>query len=185
MPTGRTANTRRAASNGPLRSEAASPDTNATEDGTNTVGTETNSTAPDTGSSATPKPESELTPEQREIRELKDQLAKARGSKDPETEYDEVSNPGDEKNILIHFVRDGFCELGVVWYKGQELELEPGTAQYNAAKTWANLDSSEQEEFYGEVYFRQGAWKGKDYEEEQAAKAERRRNRAAPRPINN
>lgn len=126
-------------------------------------------------------PEEELTPEQREIRDLKDQLAKSLGAKDPELEHDVVANPGDEKNILIHFIRDGFCELGTVWYKGQELELEPGTPQYDAAKKWALLDSTEQEEFYGAHYYRQGPWKGKEWEEEQAAKAERRRGRAAPR----
>ena len=166
----------RGRTSGALRSEAASPDTSAVEEGTNTVGQET------VNPPATPvKPESELTPQEREIRDLKDQLAKAQGAKDPETEYDEVSEPGNQENILIHFVRDGFCELGVIWYKGQELELEPGTAQYDSAKRWATLDSSEQEEFYGDQYFRQGPWKGKEYDEEAAAKAERRRNRAAPR----
>lgn len=131
--------------------------------------------------SSTPVDESELTPEQIEIRDLKDKLAKSEGAKDPETEYDTVSSPGDEKNILIHFVSDGFCDLGAIWYRGQELELEPGTAQYEEAKKWASLDSSEQEEIYGRVYFRQGPWKGKDYEDASAAKAERSRNRAAPR----
>lgn len=175
MPaTGRSS--RRATNTGALRSEAASPDTSATEEGTNTVGTEVEPV-----SSSTPTPESELTPEQREIRDLKDRLAKAEGSKDPELEYDTVQNPDDKENILIHFVQDGFCELGTVWYKGQELELEPGTPQYESAKGWATLDSSEQEELYGQQYFRKGPWKGKDYDDEAAAKAERRRNRAAPR----
>lgn len=121
---------------------------------------------------------------QREIDELRDQLAKAKGAKDPELEHDKVTNPGDEKNILIHFVRDGFCELGAVWYKGQELELEPGTPQYDLAKSWASYTPEQQEEFYGDVYFRQGEWKGKNYEEDSAAEAERRRGRAAPRFVN-
>jgi hypothetical protein len=123
----------------------------------------------------------ELDEAQRQIAELKDQLAKAKGANDPDLEHDKVANPGDEKNILIHFVRDGFCDLGAIWYKGQELELEPGTPQYDSAKSWANYTPEQQEEFYGEVYFRQGPWKGKDYEDEAAAKAERRRGRAAPR----
>jgi len=166
---------RKNTSTGALRSPSASPDTSAVEEGTTTLGQSS------TPSQPVESTEPALTPEQRRIKELEDQLARVNGAKDPETEYDEVANPGDEKNILIHFVRDGFCELGTVWYKGQELELEPGTAQYNSAKSWANLESSEQEEFYGEVYFRKGEWKGKNYEEEAAAKAERRRNRAAPR----
>lgn len=123
----------------------------------------------------------ELTPEQIQIRDLQDQLAKALGSKDPELENDVVANPGDEKNILIHFVRDGFCELGTVWYRGQELELEPNTPQYTAAKKWALLDSAEQETIYGAQYYRQGSWRGKEWEDEEAAKAEKSRGRAAPR----
>jgi hypothetical protein len=161
---------RRNTSAGALSSPSASPDTSAVEEGTTTL-----------GAASSTQPEAELTPEQKRIKDLEDQLARVQGAKDPDTEYDKVANPGNEKNILIHFVRDGFCELGTVWYKGQELELEPGTAQYDSAKTWANLESSEQEEFYGDVYFRKGEWKGKNYEEEAAAKAERRRNRAAPR----
>jgi len=132
---------------------------------------------------ATEDKSAELDEAQRQIAELKDQLAKAKGANDPELVHDEVKNPGDEKNILIHFVRDGFCDLGTVWYKGQELELEPGTPQYESAKQWARYTPEEQEEFYGEVYFRQGPWKGKDYEDEAAAKAERRRGRAAPRSV--
>jgi hypothetical protein len=141
------------------------------------------------GTSATSSPEvevssqteEELSQAQREIEDLKDQLAKAKGAKDPELEYGTVENPGDEKNILIHFVRDGFCELGTVWYRGQELELEPGTPAYNGAKSWANLSADEQEEIYGEVYFRKGEWKGKAYEDKAATEAERRRGRAVPR----
>lgn len=133
----------------------------------------------------TPEPGTEeLTPEQLEIRELKDQLAKTLGAKDPELENDVVNNPGDEKNILIHFVRDGFCELGTVWYRGQELELEPNTPQYNAAKKWALLDPAEQEALFGAQFYRQGSWKGKEWEDAEAAKAEQRRGRAAPKISN-
>lgn len=123
----------------------------------------------------------EPTAEQLEIERLRDELAKAKGANDPDLEYGTVQNPGDEKNILIHFVRDGFCELGTVWYRGQELELEPGTPAYAGAKKWANLSADEQEEIYGDVYFRKGEWKGKTYEEKAAADAERRRGRAVPR----
>jgi hypothetical protein len=131
---------------------------------------------------ATEPDSQELTAAEKEIADLKDQLAKAKGAKDPDLEHDTVTNPGDQKNILIHFVKDGFCEFGTVWYKGQELELEPGTAQYNAAKT--SLTPDQQEEFYGDVYFRQGEWKGKNYDEKEAVEAERRRGRAAPRVTN-
>lgn len=144
---------------------------------------EQNKESETTGEQTTIAQNDELSEAQRQIADLKDQLAKAKGANDPELENDVVANPGDEKNILIHFVRDGFCDLGTVWYKGQELELEPGTPQYDSAKTWANYTPEQQEEFYGEVYFRKGNWKGKGYDDEAAAQAERRRGRAAPKVV--
>lgn len=157
-----------------LRSEAASPDTSATEEGTTTVGPEKENTT---------QTNQEETPEQKKIKELQDQLARALGSRDPEVQDESVSNPDDEENILVHFIRDGFIDMGTIWYKGQEVEVEPGTANYESAKQWANYSEEEQIEYYGDVYFRKGPWKGKGYEEEAAAKAERRRNRAAPRLV--
>lgn len=162
-----------------LRSEAASPDTSATEEGTTTVGPEKESTT-DLSSNST----QEQTPEQKKIQELQDQLAKALGNKDPEVEDEEVTNPGSEENILVHFVRDGFIDLGSIWYKGQEVEVEPSSSNYQSAKKWADYSEAEQIEYFGDVYFRKGPWTGKTYEEEAAAKAERRRNRAAPRVVN-
>lgn len=155
--------------------EVAEAEKNKTAEATGNTDAAKESTSDVTDNSA------ELDEANRQIAELKDQLARAKGANDPDLEHDKVSNPGDEKNILIHFVRDGFCELGTVWYKGQELELEPGTPQYDSAKSWSSLTPEEQEEFYGEVYFRTGPWKGKGYEDEAAANAERRRGRAAPR----
>lgn len=115
-----------------------------------------------------PVPESELTPEQRRIRELEDLLARERGRKDPVEEYDSVESNG--QNILIHFVDDGFTALGKVWYRGQELEIEPGSQSYKdtcdrLGRTWLSLrdDESEQIERYGRVMFRSGPWPGKSY----------------------
>lgn len=166
-----------ARSNPSMRTPAAPPDTSAAEEGTNKVGDNSANTS-DNNSPDTKSADAQ-TAEQAEIQRLKDELAKALGNKDPEVEYDKAEER--EDNILVHFVRDGFCDLGAIWYKGQELEVSPGTAQYESVKKWANLDSTEQEERFGAVYFRQGPWKGKGYEDPEAAAAEARRGRAAPR----
>ena len=166
-------------SNPSLRSEAASPDTSAVEEGTTTVGPERQQTT-DTQQQTSNNEDSAA---ERRIKELQDQLAKALGRKDTEFEEEQVANPGDEENILVHFVRDGFVDLGTVWYKGQEVEIEPTSASYADVKRWSEYSEEEQIEYYGNVYYRKGPWKGKNYEDEAAAKAEKRRNRAAPRVV--
>jgi len=160
-----------------------------------------------------PAPESTLTPEQRRIRDLENQLAVERGRKDPEPELEEPAEPGAQGNILIHFVAEGFTALGMVWRRGQELEFVPGSPAYRDTcdrfgRSWLELRDNEQAqvERFKEVKFRSGPWLGKSYAEvasahferlkplqdgqslapteqelRQAALAEARRNRAAPR----
>jgi len=157
-------------------------------------------------------PETQLTPDQRRIRDLEDRLAKEMGRKDPEIEF-EPPVEGTE-NIRIHFVSNGFTALGQVWYVGQELEFTPGSQAYQDTcdrygRSWLELrdDPAGQEAKYGAVKFRSGAWPGLSLEEgvrtakyqklapmkpgqkfepsddevRQAAAAEARRRRAAPR----
>lgn len=123
-------------------------------------------------SPARPVPESELTPEQRQIRELQNQLAVERGSRDPVPALEAVPNPGADGNIIIHFVAEGFTALGAVWHRGQELEFVPGSESY--ARTcdrngwsWLELrdNPAEQEARFREVKFRSGPWPGKSYED--------------------
>jgi hypothetical protein len=154
-----------------------------------------------------PLPDDQLTPEQRQIRYLADQLARERGAKDPEQELEVPVAPGAEGNILIHFLEDGFTALGSVWYRGQELEFEPNSGAYadtcdRFGWSWLSLagDDFGQVERYGKVYFRPGPWPGKpltaaasaaydtpgapkpsEEELERAEKAETKRQRAAPR----
>ncbi len=163
--------------------------------------------------SGRPVPESELTPEQRQIRHLEDQLARERGRKDPQIEL-ESTEPGAQGNVLIHFLEDGFTALGQVWYRGQELEVAPGSGAYadtcdRLGHSWLELRHDEfgQVERFGKVMFRAGPWPGKplveaakvpfeslrslhgdsaaagpsESELAEAAKAEARRRRAAPR----
>ncbi len=118
--------------------------------------------------STRPAPDSELTPDQRRIRDLEHQLALERGKKDTSPELAVPANPGDKGNILIHFVEDGFTALGVVWYRGQEVEFEPGSPAYNDTcdrngRSWLALadDESAQIDRWGKVKFRRGPWPGK------------------------
>ncbi len=158
-----------------------------------------------------PAPESELTPDQRRIRDLEDRLAKEMGKKDPDIVFQPADATGD--NILLHFLEDGFTTLGKVWYRGQELEFTRGSAAFldtfdRNGRTWLDLVDNEfaQVEKYGKVMFRRGPWPGKtlvdgkpvfeklssltgngsvsgvsDQELQAAQAAERKRGRAAPR----
>jgi hypothetical protein len=144
-----------------------------------------------------PTPEAELTPKQRQIRQLRDELAKkqARELEAANTVYD--TSDGKER-ILINFVADGFTAQGVSWYRGQELEFVVGSQAYEQTKnrlgqSWLDLrdDEDAQYERYGEVKFRSGPWRGKRWSESNypdatqadLAAAERKelsRRRAAP-----
>ncbi len=114
-----------------------------------------------------PKPEAELTADQKRIRELEDQLAQSQGKKELETVLEPLANPGSEENIIIHFLEDGFTALGQVFYRGMELEFEPGSQAYEDTKdrfgkSWLDMrnDEFEQVDRFGKIMFRVGLWPG-------------------------
>lgn len=118
----------------------------------------------------TSAPDHQLTPEQQEIKRLRDQLARESGRKDVDIPVAELTKPGDDSNILIHILEDGFTALGKVWYRGEELEFEPGKKAhkdtYNKlGESWLDLRHNEfaQAERWGKVMFRNGPWPGKTY----------------------
>lgn len=111
-----------------------------------------------------------LSPEQERIKQLETQLAQLAGKKDVEPVIEPVSVPGDDGNIVIHFLEDGFSALGNVWYRGQELEFEPGGKAHKDTfdrfgRSWLDLRNNEfaQVERWGKVMFRNGPWPGKRY----------------------
>ncbi len=115
-----------------------------------------------------PTPTEELTPDQRMIRELQNQLALERGKKDGELQYDVLAQPGSADNILIHFLEDGLTAQGTIWYRGQELEFEVGSQAYKdtfdrLGRSWLSLvdDEPAQAERGGKVMFRRGPWPGR------------------------
>lgn len=117
-------------------------------------------------------PDAQLTAEQREIKALRDQLARERGKKDAEPQVDELARPGDEGNILIHFLEDGLTVLGKVMYRGDELEFDTTGQAYKdtfnrLGQTWLDLRHDEfgQVDRWGKIMFRKGPWPGKTYKD--------------------
>jgi hypothetical protein len=117
----------------------------------------------------TPEPVPELTPEQKEIARLRDQLARVSGKKDVLPEVDDTVHE-DGEVIRIHFLEDGLTVNGRMMYRGDELEFVVGGGAYRdtfnrLGKTWLDyrLDEFGQVERYGKVFFRNGAWPGKTY----------------------
>lgn len=132
------------------------------------------------------RPAPAITADQQRIRDLEHQLAISETSKLENAVDSEVVAEGENK-ILIHFLIDGFTTAGRVWYRGQELEFDiPGPAFEDTKDTngysWLAMDDAAQMARYGKVYFRRGPWPGSDYDESEAAAAERARRRSVPLP---
>lgn len=113
-------------------------------------------------------PAAELTPDQQEIKRLRDQLAREKGRKDVEPEFE--SEVGDGDSIVIHFLEDGLTVNGVVKYRGDEQEFPLNGGAYRDTfdrngRTWLDLrgDDFAQVERWGKVMFRAGPWPGKSY----------------------
>lgn len=107
-----------------------------------------------------------LTVEQLRIKELEDTLARERGAKDSNPQFEDTRQEGDK--ILIHFLKDGLSALGNMWHRGQELEFTVGSRAYLNTKdkfgrSWLDLVDNEGEQMakFGEVMFRRGPWPGK------------------------
>lgn len=137
-----------------------------------------------------PVAESELTPDQRRIRALEDQLARERGRKDVEPELVVPAQPGARDNIVIHFLEDGFTALGKVWYRGQEIEFEPNGPAYGDTcdrhgRSWLDLRDDEfaQVERYGKIMFRSGPWPGRKLTDDGAARFEKLRALGGDAPV--
>ena len=120
---------------------------------------------------ARPKDESELTPEERQIRSLQDELARVKGKNIDKLE--EIFETGDEV-ILVHVLKDGFTAQGRVWYRGQEISFGPEAykdTQDRYGHSWLSESEEEQFDNRGDIYFRKGPWPGKrTYDEDGLSK---------------
>lgn len=74
-------------------------------------------------------------------------------------------DPSVEGSITVHFLEDGLTLLGKVWYRGEELTINPGTENWAAAASILELDEFAQEERWGKRFFRPGVWRGKRLDE--------------------
>lgn len=106
--------------------------------------------------------EDALTPEERELRDLRDQMAQRQAliSERSENVYEDVSG---KDTILIHVLMDGFTINGLVTYRGQEFEFPIGGKAYQQTvnregKSWLNITQDEQYERWGEARFGHGPW---------------------------
>lgn len=104
--------------------------------------------------------------EQREEARAREMASDAK----PVSGRDLDGDPTQPGAVTVHFVEDGFTLLGKVWYRGEELTINEGTEQWEAAlykggpRIVLQLDEFEQEEIYGRRYFREGTWRGKGFD---------------------
>lgn len=106
-----------------------------------------------------PKPDALLTPAERAERERLHAEAVRLGSQDPPIRYQPPT--GQRPTVLIHFREDGLSFAGVVWMRGQEIELEEGSPRWVQAQAWINQDEFAQMAHYGKVMFGKGPWPGR------------------------
>lgn len=105
-----------------------------------------------------PKPEAELTSEERAERMRQHSEAVKLGQADPPLRYVPSQSPD---SILIHIVEDGFTFAGQVWMRGQELEIGPDHPRWEEVQRWINMDDFAQMDRYGKIRFRKGPWPGR------------------------
>lgn len=111
---------------------------------------------------AAPKPDAELTPEELEIRKLRDELARAKGKSIESAE--ELYEENTEGGVLVHFLEDGVTSNGRNFYQGQEVTFGPEAYAQTIDRygnSWLNLTDDEQYERWGSVKFHKGPWPGK------------------------
>lgn len=112
-----------------------------------------------------PIPEDALTPEQRQIRQLQDELARTQGKT---VGNDLVEEELDGEGILIHILQDGFNSC----YRGQEIVFGPKAYEETKNRygvSWLHMTDEEQYERWGSVQFRKGPWPGKKNYEDPSA----------------
>jgi len=128
--------------------------------------------------------------EQRAMKKAEDE-AKAQGSATPpdattSQDTDEETSVGEPRSHRIHFVNDGFTTMGQVFYRGQELHVIEGSAEWTRiadtkGRTFFDLaeDESEQIVRYGEVKFRPGPWPHESFTAEDVARMQQEANTTA------
>lgn len=105
------------------------------------------------------KPAAELTDEERAAREAAHIRAVQAGRQDAPPAPIVQASP-QAQTVLIHMVKDGLTAFGLVWMRGQELEIEVDGPRWADAQRWILQDDRQQMAHYGDVMFRPGPWPG-------------------------
>jgi hypothetical protein len=136
-----------------------------------------------------------LTAEQvAELKALEDKVVRANTQKlvaaeRSEPRFDNSRKGGTGEKILFHVVKDGFVAFGDVWYRGQEIEIEVGTAAYKRTFdkngfTWLSIidDEDAQYEKWGERRIAPGEFRPRRNEifDDELVSLDRRRGRTVP-----
>lgn len=92
-----------------------------------------------------------------EIKAIEDEEARANNqalslSEKAPTQFDNSRKGGTGEKILFHVLKDGFTAFGDVWYRGQEIEVEVGTAAYKRTldkhgNSWLDLVDDEHAQY--------------------------------------
>ena len=122
--------------------------------------------------------EQTVSPEQREIEQLREMLlqqqallAKLTGTQLTAPPVPAAVQLRDDDNpIRIHFLEDGFTALNKVFYRGEELEFDRESQAYKdtlnkRGESWLDYryDEFGQVDRWGRIFFRNGPWPGKTY----------------------
>lgn len=105
-----------------------------------------------------PKPAEMLSPAEKAERERQHAAALQAGRADPPLRFQPSQSA---EKILIHFVEDGLTFAGLVWMRGQEIEIGPGDPRWEESTRWILQDDFQQMERYGKIMFRKGPWPGR------------------------
>lgn len=132
-----------------------------------------------------------LTPEEIEdLKALEDEEARlnnarlAQAEKGPDT-FDNSRVGGTGETIVFHVLIDGVTAFGNVWYRGQEIEIEKGTAAYKRTldkhgNSWLDIIGDEHAQYarWGERKFGVGTFRplpGEKFEDDLVREDARRR----------
>jgi hypothetical protein len=74
-------------------------------------------------------------------------------------------DPNKPGSITVNFVDDGLTLLGRVWYRGEELTINPDTEEWDVAYPVLTLTEDQQIERWKRRMFRPGTWSGKRLDE--------------------
>lgn len=121
-----------------------------------------------------PKPEAELTPEEKAQRAAEHQQALAINAAFDQAPVPEFQSSQGQV-ITVHFVDDGFTFGGHVWLRGQQISVGPDHPRWEDVRRWILLDTNEQIARYGKPYFAPGPVPREESAAEQLHQVEVRR----------